>query len=250
MWGVSWRGGLAIRGDGTAGSALPGDLTPLIRLMMDGGQNRQNEPTSGSLLGFTRCCKSCVRRTVPHPLAFGPGSCASGAVTHWGPWGDLCVSASWGSGVAKSLCEVVPGSPASCLTQTASSFGGRWPSVSTLHPPQSTVCDGLCRGCLVWLCWALGPDPHRKGAHVLSHQFRPLIHPPPSFLSSKLRPLPAKSRPGSSLKQSLVKTANGTDPMEAFRGEQSPVPPECLGSPPPAPDSKASGTQARPTARS
>lgn len=102
--------------------------------------------------------------------------------------------------------------------------GFRWPSVSTLHPPRSAVCDGLCRGGLVCLCWAPGSDPHGKGAHALSHQFRPPIHPPPSFFSSKLRPLPAELRLGSSLKQSLVKTADRADPMEAFRGKQSPVP--------------------------
>lgn len=44
------------------------------------------------------------------------------------------MSASLGPGVAKLLCEVVPGGPASCLTQAASGFGGWWPSLSTLHP--------------------------------------------------------------------------------------------------------------------
>lgn len=69
MWGVSWRGGLAVHGNGTAGSAPPGNPTPLVRLMMDGGQNRPNEPTSGLLSGFTRCRESCIRRTVAHPPA-------------------------------------------------------------------------------------------------------------------------------------------------------------------------------------
>ena len=81
-----WQGGLAVRGDGTAGSAPPGNPTPLVRLMMDGGQNRPNEPTSGSLSGFTRCRESCIRRTVAHPPAFGPGSCTARAVTR-GPRG-------------------------------------------------------------------------------------------------------------------------------------------------------------------
>lgn len=102
----------------------------------------------------------------------------------------------------------------------------------------------------MWLCWAPGPEPHGKGAHVRSYQFKPPIHPPLSLLRSKLRPLPAELRPGSSLKQSAVKTAEGADPVKAFTGEQSPVPTKHLGSPPPGPDTKASGTQAKPTARS
>lgn len=121
--------------------------------------------------------------------------------------------------VALRGCAWGPG-----LTPDSDCPGFRWPSVSTLHPPRSAVSDGLCRGGLVCLCWAPGSDPHGKGAHALSHQFRPPIHPPPSFFSSKLRPLPAESRPGSSLKQSLVKTADGADPMEAFRDKQSLVP--------------------------
>lgn len=127
-----------------------------------------------------------------------------------------------------------------------------WLVALAVHPPppRSAVCDSLCSGGLVWLCWAPGPNPHGKGAHVRSHQFKPPIHPPPSLLRSKLRPLPAELRPGSSLKQLAVKTADGADPVKAFTGEQSPVPTKHLGSPPPGRDTKASGKQARPTARS
>ena len=86
MWGmgreVAWP-----HGDGPVGSTRPGDPTPLIGLTTDGGQNRPHEPTSGSLLGFIWCRESCVRRTVAHPPAFGPGNCASGAVTRSEPRG-------------------------------------------------------------------------------------------------------------------------------------------------------------------
>ena len=60
------------------------------------------------------------------------------------------MSASLGPGVAELLLEVVPGGPASCLTQAASGFGGWWP-LSTLHPlvlPCVTVFAGeACCGC-------------------------------------------------------------------------------------------------------
>lgn len=67
------------------------------------------------------------------------------------------------------------------------------------------------------LCWAPGSDPTERAPGASSHQRSgPPTPPPPFFFQAQTTPRRVVGQ-GSSLKQSLIKTTDGADPMEAFR---------------------------------